>query len=78
MDWSYEQCHHRRGDFAVLNFGVSHGQGPKAPHRLALEELVQRLLNDPEGLNALNASRWEEGLKLLPTIGSVVDYLDYK
>lgn len=53
MDWSYEQCHHRRGDFAALNFGVSHGQGPKAPYRLAqdtkaLEELVQRLLNDPD------------------------------
>lgn len=53
MDWSYEQCHHRRGDFAALNFGVSHGQGPKAPYRLsqdnkALEGLVQRLLQDPD------------------------------
>lgn len=29
-------------------------------------------------LNALKASRWEEGVKLFPTVGSIIDYFDYK
>jgi hypothetical protein len=49
----FESCqlHHRRGDYAVLNFGISHGNGYQAPFCFSNEKhkLLERELLDPEG-----------------------------
>lgn len=50
-DFSDEQKVHRRGEYPVLNVGVSPGQGSCAPLNLNLhgnQHVVDELLNDPD------------------------------
>jgi hypothetical protein len=46
-----KDCHHRRGDFAAINVGVTHGKGTQHPVNLSLHhhsEMVGRLLQDKD------------------------------